>query len=102
MAGKATGRAVSSINAMLDAKMVAATTQGAAFGEQGASAFVERMTPSSQGCLITWAIGSYPFPHAEERNSWSHPEPLRYHQASQPNALRFGGLSSGYRDPSWL
>jgi hypothetical protein len=45
--------AVSSIKAILDPRIVAARTQGAAFGAQGVSAFFERMTPSSHGCLIT-------------------------------------------------
>jgi hypothetical protein len=53
MAGNATGRAVSSMKAMLDPRMVAASTHGAAFGVQTDCASFERITPSSQGCLIT-------------------------------------------------
>jgi len=41
------------MNAMLDPKIVAARTQGAAFGVQADVASFERMNPSSQGCLIT-------------------------------------------------
>jgi hypothetical protein len=41
------------MKAMLDPRIVAARIHGAAFGEQGESAFFERMTPSSHGCLIT-------------------------------------------------
>src|SRR5215208_968892 len=62
MAGNATGRAVSSMKAMLDPSMVAANTHGAALGVQADFASVERIIPSSQGCLITWAIGPYPRP----------------------------------------
>src|SRR5215210_3300258 len=57
MAGSATGRAVSSMKAMLDPSIVAAKTHGAAFGAQADSTFCERITPSSQGCLVTLAIG---------------------------------------------
>jgi hypothetical protein len=53
MAGKATGTAVSSMKAILDPRMVAVRTHGAAFGAQGDFASFKRMTPSSQGCLIT-------------------------------------------------
>src|SRR4051812_16843321 len=56
MAGNATGRAVSSMKAMLDPSIVAANTQGAAFGVQAERITFERITPSSQGCLITLAI----------------------------------------------
>jgi hypothetical protein len=41
---------------MLDPRMVAARTQGAAFGAQTASALVDLITPSSHGCLIMPAI----------------------------------------------
>jgi hypothetical protein len=47
---------------MLDPSMVAASTHGAAFGAQTECARFERIIPSSQGCLITWAIGPYPRP----------------------------------------
>src|SRR5215203_5517166 len=66
MAGNATGRAVSSIKAMLEPRIVAARTQGAAFGAQGDFAFLERITPSSHGCFTTPAIGLIPFPHVAE------------------------------------
>jgi hypothetical protein len=49
MAGNVTGRAVSSMKAMLDPSMVAANTQGAAFGVQTDCASFERIIPSSQG-----------------------------------------------------
>jgi hypothetical protein len=48
------------MNAMLDPRIVAASTHGAAFRVQTDCAVVERTTPSSHGCLITWAIGPYP------------------------------------------
>jgi hypothetical protein len=38
---------------MLDARIVAVNTHGATVGEQGASAFFERITPSSQGIRTT-------------------------------------------------
>src|SRR5919108_4974788 len=69
MAGSATVTAVSSMNAMLDPRMVAASTHGAALGAQGALASFERMTPWSQGCLITLAIGTYTSPHVAEAES---------------------------------
>ena len=64
MAGKVTGTAVSSMKAMLDPRIVTANTHGASFGVHADEASFERMTPSSQGCLITWAIDPYPFAYA--------------------------------------
>lgn len=49
--------AVSSMKAMLDPSMVAANTHGAAFGVQADCTSIERITCSSQGCLITLAKG---------------------------------------------
>jgi hypothetical protein len=51
------------MKAMLDPRIVAASTHGAAFGLQTECTPVVRITPSSQGCLITWAIG--PYPHSD-------------------------------------
>jgi hypothetical protein len=44
------------MKAMLDPSIVAANTQGALFGVQAERTTFERITPSSQGCLITLAI----------------------------------------------
>src|ERR671920_1875736 len=74
MAGNATGRAVSSIKAMLEPRIVAARTQGAAFGAQGDLAFLERITPSSHGSLTTPAIGLIPLSscsHVAEADRWA-------------------------------
>src|SRR5215218_2860578 len=49
--GRATFVTVLSIKAIADPMMVAARIQGPDRGEQGASAFPERMTPTSQGGL---------------------------------------------------
>jgi hypothetical protein len=56
MVGSATITAVSSMNAMLDPRIVAARTHGPAFRVQRDLATLERITPSSQGCLIMPAI----------------------------------------------
>jgi hypothetical protein len=48
-AGRATLTTVPSIKAMLEPRMVAASTQGPAFALHGAPAFRDRMTPSSHG-----------------------------------------------------
>ena len=61
MAGNATMTAVSSMNAMLEPKIVAAKTQGAVFGVQGCSTSFERITPSSQDCFTMLATGLMPF-----------------------------------------
>jgi hypothetical protein len=55
IAGSATGTAVSSINAMLEARTIAARTHGAASEVHGALAISDRTIPSLQGCLITFA-----------------------------------------------
>src|ERR687889_2784118 len=76
MAGNATGRAVSSIKAMLEPRIVAARTQGAAFGAQGDFAFLERITPSSHGSLTTPATGLIPLSscsHVAEADRWALP-----------------------------
>src|SRR5918911_4139436 len=76
MAGNATGRGVLSIKAMLEPRIVAARTQGAAFGAQGDFAFLERITPSSHGSLTTPAIGLIPLSscsHVAEADRWALP-----------------------------
>jgi hypothetical protein len=72
MAGNATGRAVSSMNAMLDPSMVAASTHGAAFGAQTECAcfesdyrFVARL-PDYVGHWSVSLFGGLPEPAAAQ------------------------------------
>src|SRR5215213_4057250 len=64
-AGSTTATAVSSMNAMLEPRTVAARTHGPALRTQGASAFVDLMNSSSQGCLIALLIGPSTVPTEE-------------------------------------
>jgi len=60
MLGSATLVTVLSMKAIADPMMVAARIQGPEVGEHGASAVLERMTPSSQGDLPMFAKAEPP------------------------------------------
>jgi hypothetical protein len=98
MAGNATGRAVSSMNAMLDPRMVATRTQGAAFGAQGDFAPLARITSSSHGCFTMPAIGLIPFPHVAEADRWALPDAAS--SAVVSSSARLSGIGSKLSKPS--
>ena len=75
------------MKAMLEPRIVAVRTHGAAFWVHGMLAFSDRMSPSSQGCLITLAI------------FWN---PRRYRYRSAGSAwprLHIVGLTQVFYDP---
>jgi len=58
------------MNAMLDPRIVAARTHGAAFGEQTEFAAPDLITPISHGCLIMLVISTLPLATYRLPEAW--------------------------------